>query len=121
MGEQAAHAGRIVKRIREFLTRHEPELEACNLPQVIEEAMPLLQRELVNNGVEWGAQFDPGLPKVQADSVLLEQVVINLIRNACDAMAHHQGPLFIRPNRKAWAWAWPFAARSLNCITACWM
>ncbi len=92
MGEQAAHAGRIVKRIREFLTRHEPELEACNLPQVIEEAMPLLQRELVKNGVEWGAQFDPGLPKVQADSVLLEQVVINLIRNACDAMAHHQGP-----------------------------
>lgn len=95
MSEQAAHAGRIVKRIREFLTRHEPELEACDLPLVIEDAIPLLQRELLKNGVDLGVQIDPGLPKVQADSVLLEQVIINLIRNACDAMAGHDGPKHI--------------------------
>ena len=92
MGEQAAHAGRIVKRIREFLTRHEPELEACDLPRIVGDAMALLQRELAKQGVEWGVQLVPGLPKVQADAVLLEQVLINLVRNAVDAMAHQAGP-----------------------------
>ncbi|MGE5453504.1 MAG: sensor histidine kinase [Acidobacteriota bacterium] len=92
MGEQAAHAGRIVKRIREFLTRHEPDLEACDLNRIVHDATALLQRELAKQSVELAVQLDAGLPKVQADAVLLEQVLINLIRNAVDAMAHQSGP-----------------------------
>ena len=86
LGEQAAHAGRIVQRIREFLTRREPRLEACALNGVVEGAAALLQRELARQRVQFTLTLDPQLPSVVADAVLIEQVVINLIRNACDAL-----------------------------------
>jgi len=86
LGEQAAHAGRIVQRIREFLTRREPRLEACSLNEVVEGAAVLLRRELARQRVQLTLAFDPQLPMVVADAVLIEQVVINLIRNACDAL-----------------------------------
>ncbi len=86
LGEQAAHAGRIVQRIREFLTRREPRLEACALNGVVEGAAALLQRELARQRVRLTLALDPQLPSVVADAVLIEQVVINLIRNACDAL-----------------------------------
>ncbi len=92
MGEQAAHAGRIVKRIREFLTRREPQREACDLNAVVESAMGLLLREITRHGVAVSKQLDPRLPLVMADAVLIEQVAANLIRNACDAMSSQPGP-----------------------------
>lgn len=86
MSEQAAHAGRIVKRIREFLTRREPELERVDLRRILFDGMALLQRELLKQDVEWSAHLAPDLEPVWADPVLVEQVLINLVRNACDAM-----------------------------------
>jgi two-component system sensor histidine kinase DctS len=91
LGQQAAHAGRIVQRIREFLTRREPQHEACDLNRVIEEAVALLQRELQRHGVQLAFALDPALPQIVADPVLIEQVVINLVRNAADALATHSG------------------------------
>jgi len=90
LGEQAAHAGRIVQRIRQFLTRREPQLETCALNHVIEGAATLLKREFERHGVQLVLALDAGLPQVVADAVLIEQVVINLLRNACDALAEQQ-------------------------------
>ncbi|MBS0449065.1 MAG: PAS domain S-box protein [Proteobacteria bacterium] len=87
VGEQAAHAGRIVQRIRQFLTRHEPQFEACSINDVIEGGVALLRRELERQRVLLEMQLDPTLPPVEADAVLVEQVVINLVRNAGDALA----------------------------------
>ncbi len=86
LGEQAAHAGRIVQRIREFLTRREPQLEACSLNEVVEGGVALLRRELERQRVQLVVQLDPELPAIVADAVLVEQVVINLVRNASDAL-----------------------------------
>jgi two-component system sensor histidine kinase DctS len=85
-GEQAAEAGRIVRRIREFLTRRAPQREACDLAAVAHRAAELLKRDLhhAQVPVEWA--LAPGLPQVFADPILMEQVLINLIRNAVDAM-----------------------------------
>jgi two-component system sensor histidine kinase DctS len=85
-GEQAAEAGRIVRRIREFLTRRAPQREACDLAAVAHRAAELLKRDLhhAQVSVEWA--LAPGLPQVFADPILMEQVLINLIRNAVDAM-----------------------------------
>ncbi|HEY2928228.1 two-component system sensor histidine kinase NtrB [Piscinibacter sp.] len=91
LGQQAAHAGRIVQRIREFLTRRAPQHEACDLNRVIQEAVALLQRELQRHGVQLAFALDPALPQIVADPVLIEQVVINLVRNAADALAAHAG------------------------------
>jgi len=86
MGEQAGQAGRIVKRIREFLTRREPQLEPCQLPDVIASGVALLKRDIARHQVQLRIACEPGLPEVMADPVLLEQVVVNLVRNACDAL-----------------------------------
>jgi two-component system sensor histidine kinase DctS len=86
LGEQAAHAGRIVQRIRQFLTRREPQLEACSLNHIVEGAAALLKRELDRREVQLTLTLDPTLPMVVADAVLIEQVVINLLRNASDAL-----------------------------------
>ena len=87
LGEQAAHAGRIVQRIRAFLTRREPQLEACSLNAIVEGGVALLQRELTRLQVQLTLVLEPALAPVVADAVLIEQVVINLVRNACDALA----------------------------------
>jgi two-component system, LuxR family, sensor histidine kinase DctS len=87
LGDQAAEAGRIVKRIREFLTRRSPQRETMDLGEAAHRALALLTRELrrLQLHVEWAVA--PQLPKVDADPVLIEQVVLNLVRNACDEMA----------------------------------
>ena len=87
LGEQAAHAGRIVQRIRQFLTRREPQLEDCALNDVVAGGVELLSRELALRQVQLKLVLDPALPSVTADAVLIEQVVVNLVRNAIDALA----------------------------------
>ncbi len=86
LGQQAAHAGRIVARIREFLTRREPRHEPCDLNDVIGAALDLLGRDCQRRGVTLALALAPGVPPVLADAVLIEQVVINLVRNAADAL-----------------------------------
>ena len=86
LGEQAAHAGRIVQRIREFLTRREPRLEASAANAIVNGAVTLLKRELERRRVQLTLRLAAGLPDVIADAVLIEQVVINLLRNASDAL-----------------------------------
>ncbi len=87
LGEQARHAGRIVHRIREFLTRRTPEREACDLNLITQRAIDLMGRELQRHNVTLRFNPDNHLSPVIADPVLVEQVLINLIRNACDALA----------------------------------
>lgn len=86
LGQQATHAGRIVARIREFLTRREPRHERCDLHEVITAAVELLRRDCQRRGVALELALAAGVPAVQADAVLIEQVVINLVRNAADAL-----------------------------------
>lgn len=90
LGEQAAQAGRIVARIREFLSRHETRNEPVNLARVAEQAAELLGHELRKREIEWRLVVEPGVAPVRGDPVLLEQVLINLIRNAADAMAYSE-------------------------------
>src|SRR5471032_1313276 len=87
LGDQAAEAGRIVKRIREFLTRRSPQRETMDLGEAAHRALALLARETrrLQLHVDWAVA--PALPPVDADPVLIEQVVLNLVRNACDEMA----------------------------------
>jgi two-component system sensor histidine kinase DctS len=87
-GEQAAEAGRIVRRIREFLTRRAPQREACDLAAVAQRAADLLERDVRAAQVQVQWLLAPALPPVFADPILMEQVLINLMRNAIDAMRH---------------------------------
>jgi two-component system sensor histidine kinase DctS len=84
LGEQASEAGRIVQRIREFLTRRSPQRERCDPAALARRAVALLQRDLSRHQAQLDWDLDPALPAVLADPVLVEQVLINLIRNALD-------------------------------------
>ena len=100
LGQQAEEAGRIVKRIREFLTRRSPQRETVDLRAVVGRAVALQERELRRQHVQVEWRFPPGLPEVDADPVLVEQVVLNLVRNACDEMSGpHAAEAQGRPRR----------------------
>ncbi|WP_022979376.1 sensor histidine kinase [Ideonella sp. B508-1] len=86
-GEQAAEAGRIVRRIREFLTRRAPQREPAVLAEIVRQAARLLQRDFQRQMIQVALDLPSGLPLVQADPVLIEQVLINLLRNAADELA----------------------------------
>ncbi len=89
LGEQAQEAGRIVQRIRAFLTRRAPQPERCAVPDLAARVLALLKRDL--RGVRVDLEMPAGLPDVQADAVLIEQVLINLVRNALDELHHRPG------------------------------
>lgn len=89
LGEQAQEAGRIVQRIRAFLTRRAPQPERCAMPELVARVLALLKRDL--RGVRVDVEMPAGLPEVQADAVLIEQVLINLVRNALDELHHRPG------------------------------
>ena len=85
-GEQVAEAGRIVQRIRGFLTRRSPQPEAIAVTALVQRALGLLKRDIQRSGVLVTVREAPGLEPVMADPVLIEQVLINLLRNAMDSL-----------------------------------
>jgi len=90
--EQVTEAGRIVARIRSFLTRRAPQREPTSLHDMVQRTLALLRRDLQGQGIEVAIQWPGQLPPVQADPVLIEQVLINLVRNAMDALAGRDKP-----------------------------
>lgn len=83
---QAMRAGEIIRHLRKFIQRHEPERAAFDINQVIDEASALAFIGMRERNIE--VQFERGaaLPSVTIDKVQIQQVVINLIRNGVDAM-----------------------------------
>lgn len=89
-GEQALRAGAIIRRLRDFVARGETEKQVESLKRMVEEAAALALvgvREL-GVGVRFG--YDNEVDRVLADRVQVQQVIVNLVRNAVDAMEDSQ-------------------------------
>lgn len=84
--EQAQRAGRIIRRIYEFVRRAEPKSEPCDLVQLSDEVIALVEPDARRQGMRILRDFEPSLPDVQGDRILLRQVILNLIRNGIEAM-----------------------------------
>jgi two-component system sensor kinase FixL len=84
--EQALRAGQIIRRLRQFVSRGETERHVEDVGKLIEEAsaLALVGAKEVNVKVHY--RFDPGVRFVLADKIQVQQVILNLIRNAIDAM-----------------------------------
>ena len=91
-GEQVAEAGRVVQRIRAFLTRRSPQPEPIAVAALIQRALDLLKRDIQRQGAVVTVREAPGLARVMADPVLIEQVLINLLRNSMDSLAGRPAP-----------------------------
>jgi PAS domain S-box-containing protein len=83
--EHANHASEVIKRLRAFLRKGQRRTQALDMAQVAREAVRLCQWEASNCQVTIAEQLADNLPPVYADRVLLEQVLLNLLRNAIDA------------------------------------
>lgn len=84
--EQALRAGDIIRRLREFAARGETERRVESLPRIVEDAAALGLVGAREQGVIVRFRFDPAIDHVLADRVQIQQVVLNLLRNAMDAM-----------------------------------
>jgi len=85
-GDQALRAGDIIRRLREFVARGESERRVESLSKLTEEASALALVGAKELGVRVRFQLDPAADLVLADRVQVQQVLLNLIRNAIEAM-----------------------------------
>lgn len=83
---EALRAGQIVRRLREFVSRGEVEKTIESLSDLVDEASLLGLAGSREMGIEVHFDLDPGASPVLVDKVQIQQVLINLIRNACEAM-----------------------------------
>lgn len=84
---EALRAGHIVRRLREFVARGEVEKNVVDLPALIDEASKLALIGAREKGVKVSFDLDPRATPVLVDKVQTQQVLINLMRNAIEAMA----------------------------------
>jgi two-component system sensor kinase FixL len=84
--EQALRAGEIIRRLRDFLARGEGVLSREALPKLIQEACALAMVGAKDTGVQLRFDLNPEIGAVMVDRVQIQQVVLNLVRNAVDAM-----------------------------------
>jgi two-component system, LuxR family, sensor kinase FixL len=90
--DQALRAGHIIRRLREFVARGESERHVENLPKLVEDASTLALIGARENGIEVSFRFDPTADVVLADRIQIQQVLVNLIRNAIEVMLETSGP-----------------------------
>jgi len=84
--EQALRAGQIIRRLRDFVARGESERRIESIAKIAEEASALALVGAKDQGVHTQFIFDEGSNLVLADKVQVQQVLLNLIRNAIEAM-----------------------------------
>jgi C4-dicarboxylate-specific signal transduction histidine kinase len=80
-------AGEVIQRLRAMLQRGEISREPVDLANVIKEVLDLARIDLLTRHVAVDVEFDPYLPLVLGDRIQLQQVVLNLVVNACEAMS----------------------------------
>ena len=85
LGVQAQRAGRIIRRVHDFVRKSEPKRAPCVLSEIVEDCIGFVEAEARKRHVHLEVTL-PGLPLVLADRLMLEQVLLNLIRNGMEAM-----------------------------------
>jgi hypothetical protein len=89
---QAERAGQIIHRIRAFVKRSEPQRQAAQARQIVDDAVDLAGIELRRRNVAIHTYVAQRLPTLMVDPILIEQVVLNLLKNAAEAIDSAQLP-----------------------------
>jgi len=84
--EQTHRADEIIVGVRQLANKRGVERRTTQLNHVVRQALQLLEQDLLNNDVSAAFEAQENLPPLQADPTLLQQVILNLVKNAIDAM-----------------------------------
>ena len=85
--KQDKRAGEVIHRLRLLLKKSTVEHQPLDLNEVVSEVLKLVRNDLLNQRVTGQMELAPELPTIIGDRVQLEQVVLNLVMNGCDAIA----------------------------------
>jgi C4-dicarboxylate-specific signal transduction histidine kinase len=80
------HAGEVIHHLRSHLMRGEMQLECLSLGELLREVLTLARGTLAKHNVQLDAHIDDGTPAVRGSRVEIQQLLLNLILNACEAM-----------------------------------
>jgi hypothetical protein len=83
---QAQRAGTIIRRIREFVKRAEPRRRPTDAARIVDDAVGFAEIEAAKKGIRIRTEVQPGLEPLDVDPILIEQLLLNLLKNAIDAM-----------------------------------
>ena len=98
--DQAMRAGQIIRQLRSFVQKREVERAPAEIEKVVDEASALAFIGLKEKGIRVAIERQDELPEVSIDRIQIQQVLINLIRNAVDAMeGREHRELIIRISR----------------------
>jgi len=86
MERETANVGRIVKNLLDFSRRKEPDISPVHIDEVIDQSLLLLCDQLKVGNIEVQQKYKSGLPEIMGDFGQLQQVFVNLILNAVQAM-----------------------------------
>jgi two-component system sensor histidine kinase TtrS len=87
IGAQARHAGEIIRHLRRFVRKEQPEQSRLNLNRLVDEVLLLIMPEIEKAGVSVRLDLRRDLPDVMAQHIHIDQVLLNLMRNAIEAMS----------------------------------
>lgn len=83
---QADRAAEIIRRLRSFMAKEEVRAAPVSPNFIVSEVADLCRTEANQSGVQVQLDLDEGVPRVEVDCIQIEQIVLNLVRNAIDAM-----------------------------------
>lgn len=86
IAEQAVRAADVIKTLRALVRKGEGERTWHDPRELVHTAVGFVEPELIAPGIEIAQEYDTELPKVQVDPIQIEQVILNLVRNAIDAV-----------------------------------
>jgi len=84
-------AAEVIRRLHLLLKKGEMQLELLDMNELVDSVLNLVQNDLINQSIVVRTQLVPELPAVSGDSVQLQQVLLNLIMNGCDAITGAEG------------------------------
>jgi PAS domain S-box-containing protein len=95
-------AGEVIRRLRLLFKKGEVQSQPLDVNEIVREVLDLVRSDMMNLNFTVRTELAPHLPVIRGDRVQLQQVLLNLVRNGCDAMAggeRNNRHLTIRTNR----------------------
>ena len=90
VARQAERAGQIIRRLRNFVDKREPTRANVDLNATIRDALALTEMTMKQGSAQLNLELDPTLPHIPLDSIQIEQVIVNIVRNAAEAMSEQE-------------------------------